>query len=1220
MSQKYTLSGSSTNTANRIDRNNEGRGGHQIVQLSDGTEVFAYIDPVAGFWKLAWTTDRSTINIIDGSLIGNSIASVSIAVDASDNIYFAWTTINNATCVAYIKGTGKTWTKSTTTVGSPFGFSNASFAPGVDVLWLNTGGTNAAGIILLCWAGSGDGSSGSSGGAVTYDAGKMLTNVVQSSVLGQASGVGDPWLYYPTGASTGAYVQMESDGFGAASGVVVGSEQNGSANSTVGSWSVSSSGAITTAIIQSNIASPGGNNYQFALRHISSNLWAVVTNNGSSTSGAGYSVMRISSSAVLTAWTAVSATNPSGTTVEPNSSLNSFPNTGWDVIADPTVSGKIWLYSICSSPTNSIARLGISVTSGVVADSAWIVDDTSVGTGTDMDLRCCASVRGTQGDYLIYNNNAGTYAGLGDYTQFNETPTAPTLTSPANGAVQDVSSVAPTFNWIYNDADNDTQGAWAMSVVTDGGATQYLNASNNTLQSTIVWNSGSQHSYTPPVGLLTNGHTYNWSIATQDQFGSQGPFATASTLRTAPSPTISGITPTGTAMVAQPLISYTFTPGTGGDTQSSRRIVVEHGTYGTTPGSGTQDVDTGVVSTASTTYQISVNLQNTISYRAFIQVTESNGLVSAWTYATWTEAFDPPAPAVLTDSYDATNNRTLVSVQCHDNLLTANQASLENGNTTGWPGSTNCTLSADSTQALDGSYSLKALVTVAGSIAFWTTTGTSGQACLPNTDYAFTLQIRGNAQRYVTLQALFYDSSGAQIQSTVSPQGSLIPLNTWTFYQWHARSPANAAYVAIQVNVLNCAISPSPDIFWIDQVGILPVQNLLDTDSSDFEASTGNWISPPSGGNWFNSPGCTSSRDTSFFYEGSASLKLVCDGTNANQGASIQNNLIPISPSTTYTIDAWIYVPANTPAGALGIGVETRTSANGNDVAGPTATTAATGATGGWQHLSASVTGSASAVWLNAGVRTITARAITYWMDAVQIVRGASAPSFFARGWKWHRGGNVGGQSVAVYSSDDGGATWQYVRAAGALSPALPSQLATVYDYEQIPGTTRQYKAIVTAGSTSSTSNIASATSNLGQNFWLKDPLTPANNMIVMVMPPLPHQRPEKLATFLPLGGTTAVISADTLLGHQTKGEGLKIHARSQSEWLSLKTLLDLQRPLLLQSPFGEQWYIRIGSSGTNGSSNHRSYDLQGPDATDPSNMYWLVSVPYVEVQAPSLP
>ena len=373
-------------------------------------------------------------------------------------------------------------------------------------------------------------------------------------------------------------------------------------------------------------------------------------------------------------------------------------------------------------------------------------------------------------------NLQGAFAGDFALTAAAPLPSAPTLTAPANASTVDV---APglTFSATYNPTDSGTQTSYAFRVKTSTGAYNYWNASTSALQSTIVWNAvstapGASWSLALPAGVLTDGNTYNWSFASGEAAsGQQGPFATDFTLTSQAAPTVSVSAPSGSTTDAYPVVSWTAAMPSGA-AQIGYQAVIESGAFGLTPGAGTSVWNSGAVSSTATSVGEPVGLQSGVTYRVFVQVTETNNVASAWAYSTFTASFVPPAAPTFTavagtDPVTGAPMATL-TIQANDNELTTAQASFETS-TTGWAAGANTLLAASNAWAQDGAYSLAMTADAAGSVSASTPTGTGGVVCAPGQTVRAMASFHSPVTvRAATVAVTFYDSTGAVISTDTS--------------------------------------------------------------------------------------------------------------------------------------------------------------------------------------------------------------------------------------------------------------------------------------------------------------------------------------------------------------------------------------------------------------------------------------------------------------------
>lgn len=236
------------------------------------------------------------------------------------------------------------------------------------------------------------------------------------------------------------------------------------------------------------------------------------------------------------------------------------------------------------------------------------------------------------------------------------TPYAPTLLTPANASYCD--PTAPVFSWSYNPGQpGKTQTGWAMrrKIVT-ANSYQWFNLSTTSWQSGYILNSSTAHSHTFGSGSWTGGNAYNWSVITADANGS-GAAAPDDTVSMQLGPTVTVASPAGTVADASPPISWTVAFGAGAAQTSYRAVLYDASQYGAggfSPGSGPSVYDSGLVpSTAASEILLAaltpaVVLLDSTSYRVYVWVTETGGMVNTTTYSSFTTSFLAPALPSLT--------------------------------------------------------------------------------------------------------------------------------------------------------------------------------------------------------------------------------------------------------------------------------------------------------------------------------------------------------------------------------------------------------------------------------------------------------------------------------------------------------------------------------------------------------------------------------------------
>ena len=433
--------------------------------------------------------------------------------------------------------------------------------------------------------------------------------------------------------------------------------------------------------------------------------------------------------------------------------------------------------------------------------------------------------------YGSYGSHGGVWASTPGQVQIVATvcdpPLASVLLSPAAGSSLDANAVGVVFDWTYKPgANSGTQQAYALRVSQDGAAYQYWNATSGALQSSAVWNSYTGSTATIPAGVLADGHTYTWSVATQENYYGL-PVSTGSAVYASDyafiataQPTVTITAPTGTVASAAPIVSWTETLG-GGDSQISYRVVVYTAAVaaspGFSPGVTTPTVDSGVVASAATLWTVSSALSQG-SWVVYVQIVETGPVASAWASSAFTVGFDSPATPLLylAPSVGAGGAPVVTAtIIGQDNLLQTDDASFETSIGT-WVQGANTTASQSSTYALDGTWSMKLLATG---------TGTVSAATSPSTTYP----VQANAT-YAFMASFFAGSTGRSMSVIVqwfTSGGSLISTSTasvtdssggWTQASALATAPATAAYAVMEVT---SAVSVAgSEAHYVDEVGL----------------------------------------------------------------------------------------------------------------------------------------------------------------------------------------------------------------------------------------------------------------------------------------------------------------------------------------------------------------------------------------------------------------
>lgn len=826
-------------------------------------------------------------------------------------------------------------------------------------------------------------------------------------------------------------------------------------------------------------------------------------------------------------------------------------------------------------------------------------------------------------------------------------PDAPTLSAPGNASYIDVSS-GVTLSGVYNSTDGANQNGYAARIKVSGAASySYYNAATNALQSTLVFNTvstspGGTFSAALPAAAVSNGKVYNWSLASQEALASlQGPFASDFTFSAQAGPTIIVDGPTGTIGSAQPDVTYTGTPSSGSQILDYRVVVYssdQYGASGWTPPAEAQGStvttpntwDSGVVSGNPTSVQVGTPLDNAVSYRAYVNLEETNSVWGDWQYTSFTVSFDPPATPTLTATPDTDPTtgapRVALAIQGHDNLLSADDASFEGGVGT-WGSGFISTAAQTTAESLDGTHSLAVTSTGTGTMS--NRTALSDAPVVASAPYVVFARSRANTTgRTCYVESQWFDSSGSTISSLDGPTTSDTS-SGWTAAVGAGAAPTNAAAADVQVYWENVV---SGEEHFIDEAGLFPgspgyeQQVLLDgavalwplgessgaTQVSDLATETED--ATPGAGIAFGQPGPlgTFPGRTTADFPGNASI-------------TIPNGLLNAFPLTleawiktpgTGVSDVWQWILSSNPAsgnsvwwGTTGGALDYTVSVGHDNHAGDQGLT-----DNAWHHVVTTIDASGNLTHYVDGAEVGTfagvvapatgtsadigqrGAGVEYWhgnlaevaiyhsvLTAQQVKAHYDLATVQPAGGAvntWTRGGLAGTTTAQVQFSDDGGTTWADVRNASVANPLAlpsPSQQATVSDYEATPTVTRQYRARVSSGSlTSAWSEVQEATIPGGGGWWELDPTDPSTavNAQVRDMHPIVT---EQSSAHLVLGQQTPNVIASAMGGVDGV---VTFETFDSATYIGLTKLLTSQKTIFLSNPYGTDVgvaYVRFG-------------------------------------------
>ncbi len=816
--------------------------------------------------------------------------------------------------------------------------------------------------------------------------------------------------------------------------------------------------------------------------------------------------------------------------------------------------------------------------------------------------------------------------------QEGATPSAPTLTSPANATYEDLSG-ASTYTWTYNNTDGSTQAAYAFRNKIAGGSTySYYNASTNALQTSEVWNASTSGSATLGAGILSNGNQYNWSVATQSNYGLQGPFANDFTVVGQAAPTVTLAAPTGTitSNTAEVAWSPVFPSGAY---QTAYQIWVYD--LATTQATGfTVGQTTGLVWGSGLVSSNAVSaltgaLPNSTTCVFYLQLTETGNELSAIVSTTATVNFTPPvAPTVVaTPTTDANGTPIIeVTVTGHDNLLSANDASFEGG-VGSWTARVNSTIAQSSAKALQGSYSLAVTSTAAG--AFSVQAGT--YPVTAGSSYSALLSSLAAAPPEVFSLNIDWLDVNSNVLSTSTGSSATDSTTAWTQVTVTGVAPTNAVSAKLWVYYGN---STASEVHYIDAVGLFEgvttvgYEIVVGEDAphaywplSDAAGQTS--VADASGNNF---AGTLTGSDITLGASGA--IVQFPDETAVEFGGkntdyiNVPVGAMPAAPWSLEVIvdgitaanpDNWSWAFGYNPSsgwavwagftGASGTPVLTLAGGPGNLFA-----TSGTVYDGGKHHvvytldasgnyqiyldgaqvLSGTATGytAPSGGSLALGNRGTTNEAIkgkfsqaaiySTVLSSARVAAHYAAINATATGAtmleKWTPGGFVGGTTTTVTRSDG------FVL---RTTPTLNSttQQATLSDYEWTSGSSYTYTATVSYsyGTTSLTSGSAttSAVTQSTTGWWLINPITPTSAFAPFVKSFTMLQL-EQGASHTQLGQALPTIVSSVMGG---KDGQLTVQTSTAAEWTTLQNLINSRATLWLTNYLGDGLYVRVGPS-----------------------------------------
>lgn len=305
-----------------------------------------------------------------------------------------------------------------------------------------------------------------------------------------------------------------------------------------------------------------------------------------------------------------------------------------------------------------------------------------------------------------------------DFTTFtvDRAPNAPKITAPDQGQRFDT-GLGVDIQWKYSHPDPRVgQSTYAIGRRMDAGTWEYWNEGGGTWQPTVVHNAGAATHKAFGAGVFPSGHTWDVRVEVKDADGDLSPFSpTVSFVGDAP-PSVSVDSPSGiVTFSSNPGVSWTFTDPDG-DTQEVAEISIfadsvfnEEGFVPDDPSFEPAWTSGQFATTLDSIDEISTSLGDGNTYRAYVHAF-ADGSWSPWDFSEFTLQLEGAArPSVSEIELQPERGRVIVHIQGHDNLLTAQDASLDDDtlDVGSWVRSTGvASVARSEAQALNGTASL----------------------------------------------------------------------------------------------------------------------------------------------------------------------------------------------------------------------------------------------------------------------------------------------------------------------------------------------------------------------------------------------------------------------------------------------------------------------------------------------------------------------------------
>jgi len=697
-------------------------------------------------------------------------------------------------------------------------------------------------------------------------------------------------------------------------------------------------------------------------------------------------------------------------------------------------------------------------------------------------------------------------------------------------------------------------------------------------------------------------------------------------------PVVDTVTVAGNDTSTRPTVSWNYTPNVDNDTQKWYRVKIfdsnQYGAVGFNPETSKAIWDSGEVAGEVTSYTIGTDLVVGSTYKAYVKAAQSFNVTDHW-YSAWastpgTFTITPPVPPVptLTLTADPTVPylRNLLNAVSNLNLLTFQQASLEDGTTTGWEAVSNCTIASEGTIAADGTKSLKITnnTGVSPSIAR-TLSGTSGVRVQGGQSITGLFFVRTAVTAKSVLARLYWWKKDGTAASTASSDGTgSNDTTSFVVRTVTATAPADAWYCSLAA-VITTAVNG--EIHYVDKADIhygagttWSEGGFVGNTSTVIEraivtADNKNLAHPQlySGGDFrksadgFYTTGTYSTVQydpSDQFFGSGAILWRVDDTTSAlyiGWGSLAITNLDPDFPLAVVPGRVFSFGVALRASQSFASTLAIEAIDRDGNIVGSATTSGITITTSWVEYKIENWTVPASAVWARVHVDNsggVVDRLV--WADRVRWYLGTTLPATVDKA--------TSGQDTV----------WQAVRGADEGNLLATTLAGTLYaeDMEVPPGCVVIYRARNFQPATDTLPDISSSPTayiptmmDAVNKYVLSVPGDPIRRMEILVqaMPQKKHEEAETFYTLRPDGTIPTVVLSDGIGG--ADGE-LSLIVKTDDDWDELYELLSQQKTLWLVNQDVGGRYIRINDE--------RSWT--------PSRIQrgtaWLrrVTVPFVEV------